>query len=201
MRLFIHLLLNANIEDHDFLNVTIHRGELATSQASLGNTLKMSIMQIRNSLEHLKLTGEVTVTRHSKFSVISILNYDAYQARQQSKQQANNNQNNNDLTINQQQLKNIKNNKNIKKSAARSLPDGKTRAQGEAGQALVYFPYDTYKNLEEYINAMSEKYGLKDIGCSAYSNENGEMIIPYDDMKKAATAKMDIMDYLKWVAE
>ena len=35
---------------------------------------------VRTAVEHLKKTGEVTVTSYQKFSVISIKNYDLYQA-------------------------------------------------------------------------------------------------------------------------
>lgn len=79
-RVFIHLLLNANVEDHDFRTETIHRGELATSTQKLAEALKLSYKQVRTALTHLEDTQEVAITRRSKYLVISILNYDRYQS-------------------------------------------------------------------------------------------------------------------------
>lgn len=88
-RLFIYLIISANIEDCGFMGVTIHRGQLATSHASLATTLNMTVDQIRTALGHLKSTGEITVRRYPKFSVISILCYDKYQSTSHSKSQSN----------------------------------------------------------------------------------------------------------------
>lgn len=80
MRVFIHLILMANVKDHDFEKITIHRGELVTSLASLSKQLKMSVRSVRTSLEHLKSTGEVTSRNYPHYQVISIAEYDRYQA-------------------------------------------------------------------------------------------------------------------------
>ncbi len=81
--LFIHLLLTANIEDHAFMGIVVKRGQVATSYPSLAEALNFSIKNVRTSLNHLKTTGEVAVTRYSKFSLITILNYSKYQNNQQ----------------------------------------------------------------------------------------------------------------------
>lgn len=44
--LFIHLLLKANIRPHGFRTVTINRGELATSYASLAAETGLSIQNV-----------------------------------------------------------------------------------------------------------------------------------------------------------
>ena len=79
--LFIHLLLMANIKPNMFMGVQIGRGELATSYKSLSEQTGMSVQNVRTALNHLKLTGEITSSQHSKFSVISIVNYDLYQSQ------------------------------------------------------------------------------------------------------------------------
>ena len=79
VRVFLHLILNANISDHDFENITVHRGQLVTSQKSLSNDLGLTIKQIRTALEHLKSTGEVAVTQYPKYSLITVLSYASYQ--------------------------------------------------------------------------------------------------------------------------
>ena len=103
-RVFMHLLLTANIRQHKFMGVDIGRGELATSQKSLAESLDISIRSVRTALSHLELTGEVTVKRHPRFSVISIPNYDLYQANRQSQRQSADSQ----ATVNRQQSKNVR---------------------------------------------------------------------------------------------
>ena len=102
MRVFLHLLLTANVKPHKFMGVTIGRGEVATSYTKLAETLEISIQNARTAISHLKSTGEITVKPHPKFTVISIVNYASYQANQQANQQATNRQ----LTGYQHQSKN-----------------------------------------------------------------------------------------------
>ena len=85
MRVFIHLLLCANHQDNKWRGKLIRRGELITSQSKLAYSLKLSIMQIRNSLSKLKRTGEITVLTTPEYSVISIKNYDLYQINNRPK--------------------------------------------------------------------------------------------------------------------
>lgn len=84
LQLWIYILIHANITERDFMDVTIHRGELATSYPSLAKELGRSVKQIRTALNHLKKTGEVAVRVYPKFSVISVLNYNTYQAQRQA---------------------------------------------------------------------------------------------------------------------
>lgn len=79
MRLFIHLLLLANHKNNKWRGKLIRRGELLTSQPKLAHSLKLSIMQIRNSLNKLKSTDEITVKVTAEYSIISIKNYNLYQ--------------------------------------------------------------------------------------------------------------------------
>lgn len=101
-RVFLHLILNANYKDSYFENVKIKRGQVVISYSKLGKILGISFQQARTALEHLKSTGEITSEAYSKFSVITIKNYNKYQAdnkednkqltsNQQAEQQANNN--------------------------------------------------------------------------------------------------------------
>lgn len=76
---FIHLLLTANFEDKFSHGILVRRGETITSYVSLSTSLRLSERQARTAITHLKATGEVTVKRYSKFSLITIVNYDKYQ--------------------------------------------------------------------------------------------------------------------------
>lgn len=109
MRVFLHLILSANIEDHDFQNITIHRGEVVTSLPSLSAQLKISIRGIRTALDHLKATGEVTARKYPHFQVISILSYDRYQSKPTGKTTGDRQASDSQTTAKRHQSKNSKN--------------------------------------------------------------------------------------------
>lgn len=79
MRVFLHLLLTANIKKNGFMGVDIQRGQVATSYRHLATTLKLTYDEIRTAIQHLKDTGEITITRHPSFLVVTIVCYDEYQ--------------------------------------------------------------------------------------------------------------------------
>jgi 23S rRNA G2069 N7-methylase RlmK/C1962 C5-methylase RlmI len=142
-RVFIHLLLNANIKSNDFENAKIGRGQLATSYDKIANTLKLTNQQVRTAISHLKSTGEITIKRYSKFLVISIVNYAQYQDKLTIKSTINQQSPNNHSTINQQQLKNIKNNKECKEEidalSGEKKVDENGRELNEAGLPVIQF--------------------------------------------------------------
>ena len=78
--MFITLLLMANYQDHDFENITIHRGQVATSIGKLAEKTGTSYAQARRTLVNMSSTGELTITRYSRFLVITIVKYDEYQS-------------------------------------------------------------------------------------------------------------------------
>lgn len=78
-KVFIHLILTVSIEDSQWHGETIRRGSRVTSYAVLANELHLSIRAVRTSLNHLKTTGEVTVKKTNKYSIIAINNYDKFQ--------------------------------------------------------------------------------------------------------------------------
>lgn len=79
MRVFVHILLNANVYDHDFENITVKRGQLVTSVSKISEQLNISTRSIRTALNHLKSTNEVAIKTTSKYSIITVKNYNQYQ--------------------------------------------------------------------------------------------------------------------------
>lgn len=79
-RVFFHLILTANYEDRNFETITVKRGERVISYSKLAGELKLSEQNVRTAIKHLKETDEITVRSHAKFSVITINNYNQYQA-------------------------------------------------------------------------------------------------------------------------
>ena len=117
---FLSLLLDANITDHEFEHEIIHRGEVATSLRTLEKTTGLTFQEVRTAILHLKSTGEITTRKSSKYQVITIVNYNEYQDNQQAKQHKNQHSINKQSTSNQQQYKNDKNDKNGKKEYTRA---------------------------------------------------------------------------------
>lgn len=78
-RLFVHLLLIANFTDGKFGGRTVKRGQVVTSLANLATQTSLSVHQVRVSLNHLLMTGEVTSEANSRYRVITIVKYDEYQ--------------------------------------------------------------------------------------------------------------------------
>ena len=111
--LFIHLLLLANHEENKWQGNTIKRGQLITSLSHLAKDTGMTVQNVRTSLKKLKSTQEITYTSTSKYTLVSIVNYDKFQS-EEIKLTNNLTQS---LTINQQttnkQLTTNKNDKNI----------------------------------------------------------------------------------------
>ena len=182
-RLFIHLLLNANIEPRDFQKVTIQRGELATSYAHLAQDLGLSVKNVRTALEHLKATGEVASTKYSKFQVISIVNYCKYQDKPTSKaadnRQADGNQaadnrqaDGNQAADNRQQLKNDKNirTKELKKDSIYADKPPRTRSYGEYG--WIKLTDEQYQKLVSDLGQTEVNRCIRYIDESAQSNGN-----------------------------
>lgn len=118
-RLFFHLLLTSNWQKKQWQGITIHPGELVTSQSQLAKQLGLSVMQVRTALEHLKSTGYITVKTGAKYSLITLNNYDLIEEgnrRITGKQQADNN------NLNIKTIKNIK-----ESSSARARETSETR--------------------------------------------------------------------------
>ena len=77
--LFLHLLLTVNIKKSNFQGHEIPKGSRVCSYTSLAEETGLSVRNIRTAINHLKSTGEVTVSKTPKFSIISIKNWGKYQ--------------------------------------------------------------------------------------------------------------------------
>lgn len=77
--LFIHCLLKANWKDGKFEGMIVPRGSFVTSLNILSEETGLSKQEVRTALKHLNLTQEVTQSKHSKYTVITIVNYERYQ--------------------------------------------------------------------------------------------------------------------------
>lgn len=104
---FIHLLLRANWKDVRWQGKTIKRGQLVTSIPSLCGALALTPREVRTALTHLCTTGEIDRQTTSKYSVITVLNYDLYQTS--DRQTTGERQSNDSLTTANEERKEINN--------------------------------------------------------------------------------------------
>lgn len=99
--LFIHLLIVVNHVDTTWKGIVIKRGSTITSIPKLAKDSGLSIQQTRTALNNLQSTGDITKCSTSKYTIISVNNYDKYQEptrKATGKQQTNNTQNNRQST-------------------------------------------------------------------------------------------------------
>lgn len=80
MHLFLHLLLTVNYETKKWRGITIERGSRITSLSKLADETKLSIKQMRTSLEKLEKTQNVARKGTRKYTHVSICNYNEYQS-------------------------------------------------------------------------------------------------------------------------
>lgn len=78
-RVFTHLLLTVNFKDKKWRGKTIKRGSKITSLTHLSEETGLTVMQVRTALDKLIVTGEVTKSSTSTYSLIKVNNYDEYQ--------------------------------------------------------------------------------------------------------------------------
>ena len=86
--LFVHLLIMANHEGKKWRGRDIARGQVLTSRDRLSHLTGLSVQQVRTCLGRLQETGEINQQSTNKYSVITILNYDKYQVREEANQPA-----------------------------------------------------------------------------------------------------------------
>ena len=110
MRLWIHILLKTNYKDNVYKNIPINKGTHMTSIESLSKGTGLSFSKVRNSLNKLKTTGEITIKTFNKYSIIQVVKWETYQ---QSTNNLTNKQTSKTASKLTRETTTTKNNKNI----------------------------------------------------------------------------------------
>lgn len=76
--LWIYLLLKANTESVAFKSTVIDKGELRITLASLSIATGLTVSQVRTALEKLTDSNCIEVTTTNKYSVIKIIDFEAF---------------------------------------------------------------------------------------------------------------------------
>jgi len=114
LQVFMYLLLMANHKPHKYQGINLQRGQLITGRKKIAQVTGLSEQSVRTSLKRLKTTNNITSTSTNKYSIISIVNYDKYQTKNESTNQPYNQQDTNNQPATNQQLTTYKNDKNVK---------------------------------------------------------------------------------------
>lgn len=161
-RVFVHLLLTVNHEPQKWHGITIDRGQRLASFSKIAGELRLSVQNIRTSIDHLKSTGEVTCRSQGGHSIFTVVNYNLFQ--QLTSQPTNSQQSpNKALTNDQQQRKNDKNIEKEKNILPPKSPQGEGQAEdltvetaGGAADAAIR-PKTPVQGFEEFWKAFPKK--------------------------------------------
>lgn len=82
VRLALHFILKANYQPKKWQGTVIDRGQLVTSRGQLAEETGLSQMQVRTTLDKLQKAGFLTKCTTSKYTIVTICNYDYYQQKQ-----------------------------------------------------------------------------------------------------------------------
>lgn len=116
LQVFIYLLSTANHSDQNWKGVAVKRGQRITSIDKISKNCNLTSMQVRTAIKKLISTGEITSKTTNKFTLITVENYELYQAPDDEDNKQNNKQRNKQITNKQQtDNKQITTNKNDKK--------------------------------------------------------------------------------------
>jgi len=110
VHLFIHLLMKAKYQDTEYRGTPIKRGQLPTGRKVLSAQTNIPESAIFRCLKRLEKSGEITMQANSKWTLITICNYDTYQSVEFSNEQ----QTNNKRTANEQQTNTTEEGKKVR---------------------------------------------------------------------------------------
>ena len=171
---FLHCLFMANWKDSRFMGVDVPRGSFVSSYTQLAAQTKLSVQNVRTAINHLKSTGELTVRTTSKFSVITVINYNLYQ----DDNRQSNSQPTGDQQATNRRLTTIEESKNIRKEEY-TLTDAREESEP------IKHPYGIYNNvyltdgeMDELIKAYPGEYQDMIENLSTYMRSKGKI---YDD--------------------
>lgn len=84
--LFLELLLTVNFENKKWQGNEIRVGEIITSYEKMAIKTNLSIQQVRTALKKMKESEVVKITTTSKFTKISVVNFETYQSNGKAKE-------------------------------------------------------------------------------------------------------------------
>lgn len=117
LSVYIRLLISAAWRDTDYKNIRLKRGQAVATIPKIAEQNGLTVQQTRTVLSYLKSSGKITVESTSKFSIITLIDYDC---------DVGNNSQNNSLPTGKQQANNRQ--ATDEQQASNSLSTGKQQA-------------------------------------------------------------------------
>jgi uncharacterized phage protein (TIGR02220 family) len=146
LAVFTTLLLRATHKESSWRDIRLSPGQLITGRKQLSSWTGLSEMQIRTILKDLVTSGEINQQITSKFSIITIANWEKYQ---QDNQQITSNQ-----PTSNQQVTTFKNAKNAKKNtySKKNLTEKDSQPPLESADVINtgLFTGEAHTDLEEF---------------------------------------------------
>lgn len=202
-RLFMYMLISAYWKDGNYKGKIIERGSFPSSISELSKETNLSVMEIRTSLKHLQLTGEITSKATNKFTIFTVVNYNLYQTdNKQDNKQITSNLTNNQQTDNILLTNSIlKESKNERKDICQNILDLFNRICCSFGRAknitknraeiidssLKAYSFDDFKKVFEKAEQSDFLKGNNNRNWSA----NFDWLIKEDNMTKVLKGKYD----------
>lgn len=157
VKFFLYLIFKAYSKDCYVGNVFAQRGSFITSYQKMASECGFSVMQIRNMVTKLISTGEITKSSTSKYTMITVQNYEKYQTdnkvdnKQTTSKRTNKQQTNNNI------VRNIENREKIEEGASAISPSGDGSDDDEP-PAIKPWEYAGFATAEEYDAYLEEKW-------------------------------------------
>lgn len=185
--LFWHCLLKANHKPKKWQGETIEAGSFITSISILGFETGLTVQQVRTALIKLKSTCEITYRTTSRFTIITIKNWNYYQEdnTQNNKQITNEQQTNNKQITTTNNVKNDKKciNTCITKCVTKGVVGGKNT--DPFINPLIRFFKDEYSkvfNNKPYLTAI-ERNKIVEL-CADIEDFKGTIPVVLNKMKE-----------------
>lgn len=156
-RVFFHLVLMANHDEKRWQGIVIQRGQVVTSRDSLAAALNLSVREIRTALTKLKTTGELTIKTTSRYSLVTVENYSAYQSTEIETTSKTTNKTTVKRPTSDQQTTTNKNEKNYKNEKNKRNTDSELAEILEPQSKLDYTLVDFIEHRKEIKKPMTKR--------------------------------------------
>lgn len=200
MRVFIHLLLNAQWEDSRYHGYEVPKGSLVIGRKKLAEELEITERAVRTALNHLKSTNEVTIKVTNQFSIVTIVNWAKYQGRDDENDQQNDQQNDQRVTNERPATDHIKEYKEIK-NIRRKEDSNPCSIQEIFNSVCVYYkPCSVItKTRLEKMKILLDKFSLDEIKLVFEKANKSDFLLGKNDRGWKATFDwlIDIDNFVK----
>lgn len=158
-RLFMHLLITVNYKDKPWRGMVIKAGQRVAGRIALAEELGLTERQIRTSLTKLKTTNKIAIKTTSKFSVITLVKWEKYQAEDiEATSKTTSNESNERPTSDQQT------------TTSKECKERKKEKKEDIGAFPEWLPIDDWegfcemrKKIKKPLTARASKLLLKDL--------------------------------------